>query len=250
MGAPEPRPAGGYRESVYPVYASHVQGAGERVDAASARRWGRAYDHYFRGWLPDSKDASIADLACGNGSLLRYFLDRGYSKLAGVDLSAQQVQLARQIVPGVECGDARAWLENRKGAFDLLTGLDLLEHLGKDEVLPFLEACRQALRPGGRVIFQTPNGDSPFAGSLRYGDFTHETCYTPKSLASLLRIAGFKEAEFREVGPVPFGYSLASSVRSLLWVGLRLGVKLWNRIETGSSGSGVCTRNLVASAKA
>ena len=68
-----------------------------------------------------------------------------------------------------------AFLHARPQRFDLVTGLDIVEHFTKDEVLDFLDACREALRPGGRLVLQTPNGESPFGGAVRYGDFTTVT---------------------------------------------------------------------------
>jgi SAM-dependent methyltransferase len=133
-------------------------------------------------------------------------------------------------------------LENNPDSYDLITGYDIVEHFNKDEVLRFLDGCFSALQPGGRLILQTPNADSPWGNSLRYGDFTHEVCFNPNSLIRLLRLVGFGNLEIREAGPVPYGNSLTSMVRSLIWQVIRAGLRIWNLAETGSSGTGVWTR--------
>jgi hypothetical protein len=124
--------------------------------------------------------------------------------------------------------------------------LDIIEHLVKLEVMRFLDASYKALKPGGRLILQTPNAESPWGSQHRYNDFTHEVGFNPNLLSRLLNLAGFQSMECRETGPVPSGYSLISSLRYLIWQSIRLGLKVWNLAETGSAGSGVFTRVFLA----
>lgn len=222
------------RKAIYASYGRDWQDAGERFDPASAERWGKAYDWYLRGWLPARRDAAIADLACGQGRLLHWLKRRGYTNLSGVDISPDQVALARQVVPAVDEADLLSWLAERAGQFDLLIGLDIVEHFTRDEALRFLDLRFSALKPGGRLILQTLNADSPFGLSVRYGDVTHEWAYGVDALTRLLRCAGFVAIEAREQGPVPYGYSLASTARFFLWRVLRAGLQLWNLAETGA----------------
>lgn len=239
--------AGDYRRRVYERYASVFKAGSEGLDDAAIDRWGSAYDAYLAGWLPESRDAAIADVACGPGWLLRFFARRGYRDVSGVDVSPEQVALALRHVSDVEVGDLLAWLRGHPERFDLLTGFDIIEHLTKNEVLDFLDACHGALRPGGRLVLQTPNGESPFGGAVRYGDFTHETCFTPPLLGQLLVLTGFAEPEYREARPVVRG--VTSLVRSVLWRCLRQLLRLWNLAETGSAGSGILTRVFLVSAR-
>ena len=90
-----------YRDRIYVNYASNFQDAGETFDEHASQRWGMSYGYYLRGWLPVSKDANIAEVACGGGRLLNFFKRKGYDRLWGVDLSPQQVKLARQARRGL-----------------------------------------------------------------------------------------------------------------------------------------------------
>jgi SAM-dependent methyltransferase len=229
-----------YRTRIYERYASRENTEVPAFDPAAARHWGRTYDHYLRGWLPADRSAAIADLGCGAGGLLHFFQERGFTALSGVDGSAEQVQIARQVVPGVVQGDVFDFLAEHPAAFDLITALDILEHFRKEEVLRLLDGCYAALRPGGRLILQTPNADSPFISTIRYGDFTHEVCFNPYSLRWLLGLCGFRAIEARECGPRPSG--LLSCGRFVAWQLIRAGVQFWNLVETGSSGSRIHTR--------
>ena len=94
-----------YRSRIYENYGKMFQDTAEHFDRQAARRWGRAQSWYLRHWLPENKSARIVDLACGAGRLLHYFLEQGYSRVEGVDISPDQVALSRQIVPGVTQGN-------------------------------------------------------------------------------------------------------------------------------------------------
>jgi 2-polyprenyl-3-methyl-5-hydroxy-6-metoxy-1,4-benzoquinol methylase len=238
-----------YRKRIYEVYSTKFQDASHSFDVASSLRWGKAYKHYLRGWLPSSKEAAIVDVACGSGKLLHFFKEQGYTRIEGVEISPEQVQLARQIVPAITEQDATEFLKRRPESYDLITALDFIEHQTKSEVLPFLETAFEALRPGGCLILQMPNADSPMVGSVRYGDFTHEVCFNSNSLSRLLKLVNFKEVEAREVGPVAWGHSAASTVRALVWKSVRLMLKVCNLAETASPGSGVFTRVFLIQAR-
>jgi SAM-dependent methyltransferase len=200
-------------------------------------------------WLPEDRDAPILDIGCGPGIFLALLDSLGYTRVTGVDLSGEQVALARAACPRATVlqGDAREVMARNPGHFALITGFDIVEHFGKDELFPLLETIHAALRPGGRVLLQTPNAASPWGLALRYGDLTHETCFDPRSLGHALRMSGFGEIEARECGPWVHG--LKSLVRVALWQAMRAGMAAWNLVETGSTGGGVYTRVFTAAAR-
>jgi hypothetical protein len=70
-----------YRRRIYEKYVSEFQGTNQVFNSEETRRWGRAYDYYFRNWLPEDKNAGIVDLACGGGKLLFFFKQRNYKNL-------------------------------------------------------------------------------------------------------------------------------------------------------------------------
>jgi SAM-dependent methyltransferase len=234
--------ADSYRDRIYENYASNIQDLALTFDQAASRRWGRALKYYLRHWLPSGKNAAIVDVACGGAKLLHFFKEQGYTNIEGVDLSPEQVCIARQVIPNVLQENALAFLQRHPGKFGLITGFDIIEHFDKPEVMRFLDAAHAGLEPGGRLILQTPNSDSPMGMAVRYGDFTHEVCFNPNSLGRLMRLAGFERIEARETGPVPWGYGLRSTLRAGLWQCFRAALKLWNVAEVGHAGHGVFSR--------
>lgn len=238
-----------YRERIYSRYATVYQDASSKFDEKAAERWSRPYNKYLKNWLPGARDARILEVACGGGGLLYFLKQKGYKKIEGIDISREQVELSRQVLDEkrVHEGDAIHFLERHNICFDMIVGLDVIEHFTKDEVMDFLDACFRSLRPGGRLILQTPNLDSPFGGGVRYGDYTHELGFNANSLSRLLTLTGFTGVEFREMGPVAHG--IPSFVRWFLWQGLKGIIRAWNLIEMGTSGGGICTRVILASAR-
>ncbi len=231
----------GYRTKLYAHYASQVHGKENLTfDEVAAKRWHALYNSYLKGLLPPEKDTPILDVACGSGQLLYFLKQRGYTNLHGVDLSPEQVELSRQVLVDVVEGDAIEYLVAHPSEFELILGLDIVEHFTKDELLSFLEACFAALCPGGRLILRTTNAESPWGNVFRYGDLTHELSFSPDCLMNLLSATGFSSVCAFESGPVPHG--LVSSVRWLLWQMIRLILMAYNYVEMATKGSGVYTR--------
>lgn len=236
----------GYREQLYQSYASLMDPAGGAAPGKGDAAAARVFSYHFREWLPVDRAAPILDVACGAGAFLNALQHLGYTHASGVDRSPEQVSIAKNAGSHAVEGNLFNLLGERHAEFALITGLDIIEHLSKDEALAFLDLCLRALRPGGRFILRTPNGASPWGGMVRYGDFTHEICFTPDLLVKLLTHVGFTSCTARECEPIPTGYSAKSSVRYVGWLGIRTVLKLWNVIETGSPAGGIYTRVFAA----
>jgi 2-polyprenyl-3-methyl-5-hydroxy-6-metoxy-1,4-benzoquinol methylase len=235
-----------YKEKLYERYASLMYGkspiAGEEKELVRSK----SYDKTLRGWLPDSEDAAILDIGCGRGNLLKYLRKKGFRNVKGVDISEEQVVLAKQICESVDRGDAIEYLNHYKQCLNLIVGLDVIEHFRKAEVIPFIEGCYEALQPEGRLILQTPNAGSPWGMDIVKGDFTHEVSFTPNSLCKLLELCGFDQIETRGIDPTVHG--TLSMARFASWKLIWLLLAVWNLSETGTVGSGIYSRVFLASA--
>lgn len=228
-------------ESYVTSKIGHVTGD-SATDRASSRR---VYRRYLRGWLPPDSDAKILDLGCGHGNLLDFFCEQGYCNLEGVDRSPQQVARARRRFPQVVEGDALDYVSGPRGSYTLITAIDLLEHLTAQDAMDLLQACHEVLVPGGQIIVQTPNAAGIRAGTLIWGDMTHQQVYTPSSLEQLLELNGFQQLQLRETAPVVHG--LSSLCRYVGWGLLATGARLADLVETGRTQK-VYTRNMLARA--
>ena len=150
-------------------------------------------------------------------------------------------------IDNVYCEDLITFLHDHPKAFACITTFDVVEHFPKCEVLKLLDAIHQALQSGGIFIMQVPNGASPFHGTMRYGDFTHELAFTNESVIQVLDVTGFTNVHVYPAGPVVHG--VLSAVRWVIWHVIRQLLMLYLAAETGSGHRHVLTANLIATAQ-
>lgn len=225
-GGPEGDALATFRERMYRSYTTTHAGVQDgRVEGYAVRK-------RIVPMLPRDLGAQIVDIGCGQGNTVRALHEAGYSNACGVDISPEQVARAHAMgVRNVICQDFTSYLAERAGRLDAVLATDVLEHCTKLEVLELFGAVREALRPGGVFIARIPNGASPFVGRIQFGDFTHETSFTSRSLGQISKVTGFAESTCVDTGPVPHG--LLSGVRFLLWKLVALGLKAALVVETG-----------------
>lgn len=235
-----------YRERIYQHYVTAME-KNCTISRDSLRSREPYLRHVIRDYFPHDKEANILDLGCGHGALLYYCHLEGYSRVVGVDRSPQQVAKAAELgIQGVQQGDLLSTLHVLPDASrDVVIAFDVIEHFSKEELLPLIDEVRRVLRPGGRWIIHVPNGESPFQGRIRYGDFTHENIFTRNSLAQILLASGFTDVRSFEDKPVVHG--LKSFVRRVLWAGIRASLLVYLAAETGAFDRGtILTQNFLA----
>jgi ubiquinone/menaquinone biosynthesis C-methylase UbiE len=108
---------------------------------------------------------TVVDIGTGRGELVAVAIEQGAARATGVDYSGAAVDLARETLSAhslderasVVLADARA-IPLPDAEADLVTLIDVVEHLRPAELdVTFAEALR-LLRPGGRVFVHTmPN---------------------------------------------------------------------------------------------
>jgi SAM-dependent methyltransferase len=94
----------------------------------------------------------ILDVGCGTGANLKMLSE--YGDVAGVDISADAIEFCRERgLTDVRLGAAES-LPYEAESFDLVTALDVVEHL--DDDVGGLKEMRRVLRPGGHVLLFVP----------------------------------------------------------------------------------------------
>jgi 2-polyprenyl-3-methyl-5-hydroxy-6-metoxy-1,4-benzoquinol methylase len=237
-----------YRRALYRRYLDS-DGPGLAVAALDELPRGLTdfLDAVVRRHFPPAQSGAILDLGCGCGLLVDRARRAGYSAITGVDAAPTQVALAARLgIDGIAEGEAMATLAGYgDGSLEAVVAFDMLEHLTKDEIPPFVAAIHRVLRPGGRWIIHTVNAESPFSGRVRYGDFTHEVAFTQTSLAQILRAAGFSEIDCFEDAPVP--RRPAAMLRWLAWRAVRGVMMVALAAETGHAARrAILSQNMLA----
>jgi SAM-dependent methyltransferase len=176
----------------YFAFESRMRG---RTDDIRARQ--SAYVQDFR------DNAPVLDVGCGRGELLRLLREAGI-EARGVDADADMVAYARGEGLDVEQADLLAHLESLEdGSLGGIFAGQVVEHLPPSALLRLLELARAKLRPGGLVVAETINPQSPLALRSYFSDLTHAQPLVPETLALLASQSGFREVETRFLNPPP-----------------------------------------------
>ena len=234
-------PSSVLRTRLYEAYATQHAGCGTGKAAAYV------YRRDIRPRLLPPDAGAVVDIGCGQGALVRLLLADGYDA-SGIDISPEQVSLAHAAgLDQVRLGDYRDVLGDRMGDLAGIIATDLLEHLAKDEVLATFDVAATSLMPGGVLIARVPNAVSPFGGHIRYGDFTHETWFTARSVRQLAAASGFCSVSVLSCPPVVHG--LVSAARVAVWKSISGLYKIALAAETGTLRGHIVTQNLTVIAR-
>ncbi len=234
-----------YRDRLYRGYIStHTAHYKNRPTLEEFRLRSALYRRQLGPFIPARRDIEVLDAGCGAGSIVWWLHGEGYHRTCGVDISEEQIEAGRALgVKNIERADLKEFLKDREARFDLIIARDVLEHMEKEELVSILELFHRALKKDGRLILQVPNGESPFFGRIRYGDFTHQLAFTHRSITQVLSATGFGKIEVYPVRPV--GVGLKSTVRAFLWRFTELFYRVLLFTEVGSERA-IVTQNILA----
>lgn len=128
----------------------------------------------------------ILDIGCGTGANLEMLSEFGVAE--GVDVSADALTFCRtRGLEQVRQGEAEK-LPYEDNSFDLVTGLDVIEHL--DDDLAGLEEMRRVLRPDGRALIFVPA--FMFLWGVQDDISNHRRRYTLAGIMDAVKSAGFE----------------------------------------------------------
>ena len=148
-------------------------------------------------WLPER--GRVLDVGCAAGYFLRVAQEHGHD-VHGVELSEPIAQEAikalgqDRVFHGFleDCIAARGWADH---SFDLVTIWDVIEHVPEPQAL--LATIRRMIKPGGKLLLETQNVASSFAGKMgkawhHYKHDEHLYHFNPDTIRRLLGDCGYE----------------------------------------------------------
>ena len=157
----------------------------------------------FQVYLPYiNESAPVVDLGCGRGEWLELLSETGV-EASGVDTNRVQVEECRNRGLNVSEEDfiihLRGLADASAGA---VTGFHIIEHVSLDVLITLVSEVMRVLRPGGVVIFETPNPENVLVGSQYfYLDPTHRHPLPSELMEFLLDSRGFDKIEILNLHP-------------------------------------------------
>lgn len=236
-----------FRKELYRRYVTSLKTSQIIRDERKVKELWIAYQYRYLPHLTElSHETPILELGCGPGYFLEFLQNRNFQNAEGIDISEEQVKITASRGLRAYLSDAFEYLDSKKEWYGAITAIDFIEHFTKEELLALFPKIHQALKPGGLLIIQTPNGQGLFPGQVIYGDLTHITIFSEDSLRQLLRLYGFCEIRFYETAPVPYG--LDGKIRSASWKLVKHIIRLVRQIEAKNL-SKLWTENLICVCK-
>jgi 2-polyprenyl-6-hydroxyphenyl methylase / 3-demethylubiquinone-9 3-methyltransferase len=171
---------------------------------------------------------TVLDVGCGGGILAESMAARG-AQVTGIDLAEKPLKVAQLHL--LETGrqvdyrliSAEALAQDQAHAFDIVTCMELLEHV--PDPPSTVRACAALAKPGGHVFFSTLNrnpksylfaviGAEYVLGLLPKGTHEYEKFIKPSELSDWCRAAGLTPEAITGMSyhPLRKTYSLGSDV--------------------------------------
>ena len=195
-GAQAIEPAGeSEMDELFASFADEFRGSREEVKET------------LRVYLPLLKSTGIErdvlDLGCGRGEWLELLREQGIAA-RGIDTNRILIEQAHGLGLEVIQQDALSHLRGSPDAsLSAVTGFQLIEHLRFEDLLKILSEILRVLRPGGLVIFETPNPKNLVVGACNfYSDPTHARPLFPETIQFILRQLGFTDVRLEYVNAV------------------------------------------------
>jgi 2-polyprenyl-6-hydroxyphenyl methylase / 3-demethylubiquinone-9 3-methyltransferase len=105
-------------------------------------------------------DKTVIDVGCGGGILSEALAAAG-GAVTGIDLAPQSIEVAdlhlyeSELSVAYECVDIETKAASQMEQFDVLTCMEMLEHVPNPEII--IENCAKLLKTGGIAFFSTLN---------------------------------------------------------------------------------------------
>lgn len=148
----------------------------------------------------------LIDVGCGGGILSEAMAQRG-AVVTGIDMGeaplsvAKLHQLESQLTIDYQQSTAEAMAEAHSEQFDIVTCLEMLEHVPSPEKV--VDACAKLCKPGGHLYFSTINrnpksylfsiiGAEYLLKLLPKGTHDYQKFIKPSELAQAIRSAGLQ----------------------------------------------------------
>jgi 2-polyprenyl-3-methyl-5-hydroxy-6-metoxy-1,4-benzoquinol methylase len=147
-------------------------------------------------------DQPILDVGCGRGEWLELLAENDL-RASGIDSNRMQVAKSLEFDLDVSEAELLTYLRSiNDSSLGAVTGFHIVEHLPIETLVAFLDETVRVVKPGGVVIFETPNPENVLVGSCNfYFDPTHRNPLPAPVLKFLVESRGFQNVRVLKLNP-------------------------------------------------
>ena len=141
----------------------------------SGENWFRQHRHWSWGYryigrlevafdlIKHLEFESLLDIGCGDGRFLREARNRFGSakRFKGIDVSQDAIHLAKLLNPGLDFETGDIMTMPSSFLWDVVTLLDVIEHIPPARLPGFIDVVCSMLKPGGVVVVTVPHVNEP-----------------------------------------------------------------------------------------
>ncbi|MCY3849392.1 MAG: cyclopropane fatty acyl phospholipid synthase [Acidimicrobiaceae bacterium] len=98
---------------------------------------------------------TLLDIGCGWGGFAQFAAERCRVEVTGISPAEEQTVLARQRCSGLPVRIVQADYRDLEGAYDRITSIGMMEHVGPKNLPTFFDKCRDLLNPDGMMLHHT-----------------------------------------------------------------------------------------------
>jgi cyclopropane-fatty-acyl-phospholipid synthase len=113
---------------------------------------------------------SVLELGCGWGSFAKYAAEKYDAKVVGVNLSTEQVRLARELCKGLPVEIRQQDYREVQDTYDAVISIGILEHVGYKNYRTYMEVVNRCLKHDGIAFIHTIGGNTSSTYTNRWID--------------------------------------------------------------------------------
>lgn len=160
----------------------------------------------------------VLDVGCGGGILAEALAHRG-ATVAGLDVVPESIAVAKEharqesLEIEYHCETVETFSEKQSNAFDVVTCMEMLEHVPDPESI--VQSCAKLVKPGGHLFFSTINrnpksymlaivGAEYLLNLVPRGTHDYKKLIKPSELGHWIRNADCELVELKGLRVIPF----------------------------------------------
>lgn len=182
---------------------------------------------WIRTQVDNLDSLKILDIGCGGGLLTEAMALEG-ANVTGIDLAGDSLEIAKlhglesNVDVNYECISAEDYAKQHADQFDLVSCMELLEHVPNPASI--IQASANLVKPGGIVVFSTLNRNlKSFLGAILAAEYvlrmvpkgthSYEKFITPSELGTMARKVGLEVSAIAGISyqPISKTYNLSNN---------------------------------------